>query len=70
MLCTNEVDGDLVWITGGPESKNPALVLEQASEGGYWVRLITHEGVMITQTKYDTLSAALEAFRDNLPSNA
>ena len=69
MIRNDGIDGELVWVTGGPESDEPALVLEVEGDK-YWVRLVTVDGNMVTQTRYDKLRQALAAFIEALPLDA
>jgi hypothetical protein len=69
MPLRKDIDGDLVWVTKIGEA---ALVLEEdySDLSKFWVKLLTPEGNVATQTRYDTLRLALAAFIEALPINA
>lgn len=69
MIRNGDIDGELVWVTGGLDSQEPALILE-VEKDKYWVKLVTIDGNLVTQTRYDKLRQALVAFTEALPLDA
>lgn len=69
MPLRGDIDGDLIWVT---KVGDPALVLEEdyVDITKFWVKLLTSDGKLVTQTRYDTLKQALLAFVENLPEGA
>lgn len=66
-MLRNDIDAvTLAWVSN---EHGPALILEEF-QSKYWVKLITEDNNLVTQTRYDTLRQALTAYIEALPLDA